>query len=168
MTTTPEPPANAVELPVLTAEAGRHGDGRPVSIAIIAASWYDEIMAGLIAGATRACADAGIEPDLIRVPGSFELPLGAQAGLRDHDAVVALGVVVRGGTPHFDYVCDAATAGLTRVSLDTGRPVGFGLLTCENVDQARDRAGLPGSAKDHGYEATVAALRMLAVTEGRG
>ena len=92
----------------------------------------------------------------------------AQAALRDHDAVVALGVVVRGGTPHFDYVCEAGTAGLTRVGLDAGKPVGFGLLTCEDAEQARDRAGLPGSAKDHGYEATVAALRMVAVVEGRG
>ena len=168
MAETGDAPANAIELTTLTAQAGRHGDGSPVSVAIVAASWYAEIMDGLIAGATRACADAAITPDVIRVPGSFELPLGAQAALRDHDAVIALGVVVRGGTPHFDYVCDAATAGLTRVSLDSGKPVGFGLLTCENADQAWDRAGLPGSAKDHGYEATAAALRMVAVTEGRG
>ncbi|WP_316667238.1 6,7-dimethyl-8-ribityllumazine synthase [uncultured Propionibacterium sp.] len=168
MTRTDGAPANAIDLPALTADAGRHGDGRPVSVAIVAASWYGEIMDGLIGGAIRACADAGITPDLVRVPGSFELPLGTQAALRDHDAAVALGVVVRGGTPHFDYVCDAATAGLTRVGLDAGKPVGFGLLTCASVEQARDRAGLPGSAKDHGYEAAVAALRMVVVTEGRG
>lgn len=167
MAETNESPANAIELPVLTPDAGRHGDGSPVSVAVVAASWYPEIMEGLMAGANHACADAAIIPDIIRVPGSFELPLGAQTALRDHDAVIALGVVVRGGTPHFDYVCDAATAGLTRVSLDSGKPIGFGLLTCENIEQARDRAGLPGSAKDHGYEATVAALRMVAVTDGR-
>ena len=112
MTRTDGAPANAIDLPTLTADAGLHEDGRPVSVAIVAASWYDEIMAGLIAGAVRACADAAIEPDIVRVPGSFELPLGAQAALHGHDAVVALGVVVRGGTPHFDYVCQGATNGL--------------------------------------------------------
>lgn len=162
MTRTDGAPANAIDLPTLTADAGLHEDGRPVSVAIVAASWYDEIMAGLIAGAVRACADAAIEPDIVRVPGSFELPLGAQAALHGHDAVVALGVVVRGGTPHFDYVCQGATNGLTDVSVLTGRPIGFGVLTCDNEQQALDRAGLEGSNEDKGYEATAAALQTAA------
>jgi 6,7-dimethyl-8-ribityllumazine synthase len=95
----------------------------------------------------------------VRVPGTFELPVVAAELARSHDAVVALGVVVRGGTPHFDYVCSAATDGLTRVALDSGTPVGFGVLTCDDDQQALDRAGLEGSEEDKGYEATAAALR---------
>jgi 6,7-dimethyl-8-ribityllumazine synthase len=105
----------------------------------------------------------------VRVPGTFELPVVAAALAADHDAVVALGVVVRGGTPHFDYVCSAATDGLTRVALDTGTPVGFGVLTCDDDAQALDRAGLDGSSEDKGYEATAAALqtaRTLAALRG--
>ena len=117
-------------------------------------------MNGLIDGAMRLAAEAGITPDIIRVPGSFELPLGVQRAAADHDAVVALGVVIRGGTPHFDYVCDGATAGLMRVMLDTGVPVGFGLLTCDDEQQALDRAGLEGSVEDKGHEAAAAALAM--------
>lgn len=129
-----------------------------LTLAIVASSWHDEVMDGLIAGARRAAEEAGIEPALIRVPGSFELPVVAQRAAAGHDAVVALGVVIRGGTPHFDYVCSAATDGLNRVALDTGTPVGFGLLTCDTDEQALDRAGLPGSNEDKGYEAATAAL----------
>ena len=92
------------------------------------------------------------------LPGAVELPVVAQALTERHDAVVALGVVVRGGTPHFEYVCDAVTAGLTRVALDAGKPVGNGVLTCDTEKQARDRAGLPNSAEDKGWEAAIAAL----------
>ena len=81
-----------------------------------------------------------------------------QALARTHDAVVALGVVIRGGTPHFEYVCDAVTAGLTRVALDAGVPVGNGVLTCDTVEQAVDRSGGPGGAEDKGAEACLAAL----------
>ncbi len=117
-------------------------------------------MDGLLAGAARALADAKVEESsVVRAPGSFELPLVAQ-GLaeRGFDAVVALGVVIRGGTPHFDYVCNAVTDGLTRVALDTGTPVGFGVLTCDTEEQALDRAGLDGSAEDKGYDAAHAAM----------
>ena len=101
----------------------------------------------------------------MRVPGTFELPVVARRSPpQGYDAVVALGVVIRGGTPHFDYVCNAATDGLTRVALDTGSPVGFGVLTCDNEQQALDRAGLPGSREDKGYEATAAALDTARVT----
>ncbi|WAL39315.1 6,7-dimethyl-8-ribityllumazine synthase [Brevibacterium sp. BRM-1] len=145
-----------------------------VSVGIVAARWHTEVMDGLVAGALRACAEAGIEPTLVRVPGSFELPVAAQALAAHHDAVVALGVVVRGGTPHFDYVCRAAADGLGRVALDTRTPVGFGVLTCDDDEQALARAGLPGSTEDKGYEAataavsTAAALLGLAGPEGRG
>ncbi|WP_101652620.1 6,7-dimethyl-8-ribityllumazine synthase [Brevibacterium ihuae] len=129
-----------------------------LTMAIVASSWHGEVMDGLIAGARRAADEAGIEAALVRVPGSFELPVVAQRLAGAYDAVVALGVVIRGGTPHFDFVCAAATDGLTRVALDTGTPVGFGLLTCDTDEQARDRAGLPGSQEDKGYEAATAAL----------
>jgi 6,7-dimethyl-8-ribityllumazine synthase len=136
---------------------------QPVRLAVIAASWHTAIMDGLLDGARRAAADAGIEPDVIRVPGSFELPVAAARLAPHYDAVVALGVVIRGGTPHFDYVCQAATSGLTEVSVRTGVPVGFGVLTCDTEDQGLDRAGLAGSNEDKGYEATVAALATAAV-----
>ena len=136
-------------------------------IAIVAASWHEEVMDGLVAGALRACAEAGIdEPTLVRVPGSFELPVVADRLARTHEAVIALGVVIRGGTPHFDYVCAAATDGLSRVALDHGVPVGFGLLTCDDGQQARDRAGLEGSVEDKGHEAAAAALATAEVLAG--
>lgn len=133
-----------------------------VRVAVIASSWHTVVMDGLIDGARRACAAAGAEMTLVRVPGSFELGLAAQkAAAVGFDAVVALGVVIRGGTPHFDFVCAAATDALNRVSLDAGVPLGFGLLTCDNDEQAIDRAGLPGSREDKGREATEAALVMV-------
>jgi 6,7-dimethyl-8-ribityllumazine synthase len=116
-------------------------------------------MDGLVGGARRGLAECGVrEPTVVRVPGSFELPVAAARLARDHDAVVALGVVIRGGTPHFEYVCQAATEGLTRVSVDTGVPVGFGVLTCDDDRQALDRAGLAGSREDKGREAALAAV----------
>lgn len=128
-------------------------------LAVVAASWHTQIMDGLVDGALRAAAEAGIAaPTLVRVPGSFELPVAAAKLAETHDAVVALGVVIRGGTPHFEYVCEAATVGLTDVSVRTGVPVGFGVLTCDTEEQGIDRAGLPGSIEDKGHEATTAAL----------
>ena len=135
-------------------------DCSDLRVAIVAASWHETVMDGLVAGAQRACADYKVaEPTLVRVPGAFELPVAAAvlAG-QGYDALVALGVVIRGGTPHFDYVCNAATDGLTRVALDHTVPVGFGVLTCDTEQQALDRAGLEGSGEDKGYEATAAAL----------
>lgn len=128
-------------------------------VVIVASSWHDEVMDGLIAGALRVVRAAGVEPEVHRVPGTFELPVAArEAALSGADAVVALGVVIRGGTPHFDYVCTAATMGLTSVATDTGVPVGFGVLTCDDEAQARLRAGLPGSTEDKGAQAAAAAL----------
>ena len=135
-------------------------DCSDLKVAVVAASWHQQVMDGLLDGARRALADYQVaDPAVVRVPGSFELPVVAAALAENgYEAVVALGVVIRGGTPHFDYVCSAATDGLTRVSLDTGAAVGFGLLTCDNEQQALDRAGLEGSSEDKGYEATSAAL----------
>jgi 6,7-dimethyl-8-ribityllumazine synthase len=140
-------------------------DDRPVDchdlrVAVVAARWHEQVMDGLLEGARRALADFKVEaPSIVRVPGSFELPVVAGAlAERGYEAVVALGVVIRGGTPHFEYVCAAATDGLARIAVDTGAAVGFGLLTCDTEDQALDRAGLERSSEDKGYEATSAAL----------
>ncbi len=134
-------------------------------VAIVASSWHQVIMDGLIAGAVRACLEASAEATVIRVPGSFELPIVVQecAASGEFDATVALGVIIRGSTPHFEYVCSGATDGLMRVALDTHVPVGFGLLTCDTEEQALARAGLEESHEDKGAEATWAAL-MTAVT----
>jgi 6,7-dimethyl-8-ribityllumazine synthase len=134
-------------------------DGSGLRVAVVAASWHTAVMDGLLAGALRGLAECAVaEPTVVRVPGSFELPVAAARLSRDHDAVVALGVVIRGGTPHFEYVCQAAAEGLTRVSVDTGVPVGFGVLTCDDEQQALDRAGLAGSREDKGREAALAAV----------
>lgn len=135
-------------------------DASGARVAIVASSWHTEVMDGLIAGARSALADAQVtDVTLLRAPGSFELPIIAKAcAEKGFDAVIALGVIIRGGTPHFEYVSAAATDGLTRVALDTGVPVGFGLLTTDNDQQALDRAGLPDSREDKGREAVEAAL----------
>jgi 6,7-dimethyl-8-ribityllumazine synthase len=134
-------------------------DAAGLTLGIVATTWHAELTESLLARAVAAAAACGVPtPTVVRAPGAVELPVVAQALAERHDAVVALGVVVRGGTPHFEYVCDAVTAGLTRVALDAGKPVGNGVLTCETEQQARDRAGLPGSAEDKGWEAAVAAL----------
>ena len=135
-------------------------DCRDLRVAVVAASWHTQVMDGLLDGADRALRAYRVEsPVVVRVPGSFELPVVAGAlAAQGYDAVVALGVVIRGGTPHFDYVCRAATDGLARVALDHGTAIGFGLLTCDDEAQALDRAGLPDSREDKGWEATAAAL----------
>lgn len=134
-------------------------DAGDLRVAVVASSWHTVVMDGLVAGARAALAEAGIaDAEVTWVPGSFELPVVASALAANHDAVVALGVVIRGGTPHFDYVCSAATDGLSRVAVDTSTPVGFGLLTCDDEAQALDRAGLPGSSEDKGREAAEAAV----------
>jgi 6,7-dimethyl-8-ribityllumazine synthase len=147
-------------------------DCSDLRVAVVAASWHEQVMAGLLAGAERALRDHRVtDPTVVRVPGTFELPVAAQAlAAQGYDAIVALGVVIRGGTPHFEYVCSAATDGLTRVALDHTVPVGFGVLTCDDDQQALDRAGLPGSKEDKGYEAAAAALltaRTLGGLRGR-
>jgi 6,7-dimethyl-8-ribityllumazine synthase len=153
------------------------GDGRPVMgqapdasdlrLAVAAATWHGEIVDVLLERALATARQAGIDtPTVVRVAGTVELPVVCQQLARTHDAVVALGAVVRGGTPHFEYVCDAVTAGLTRVSLDERTPVGNGVLTCDTREQAVDRSGVPGSAEDKGGEATLAALNTALVLRG--
>ena len=139
--------------------------GANKKIYVVATSWHTHIMDGLVLGAMRELEKAGAKDVVVeRVPGAFELPLAAQYAIeRGADAVIALGVVIRGETPHFDYVCNAATDGLTRVQLDTGVPIGFGLLTVDNENQAIARAGLEGSKEDKGAEAVQAALMMLSL-----
>ena len=140
------------------------GNASGLRVAVIAAQWHDKVMDGLVDGALRALRELGIEEStLLRVPGTFELPVAAKvlAG-RGYDAIVALGVVIRGGTPHFDYVCQGVAQGLTQVSIDTGVPVGFGVLTCDTEEQALDRAGIEGSHEDKGHEAVTAAVATAA------
>ncbi|MFR9731846.1 6,7-dimethyl-8-ribityllumazine synthase [Saccharopolyspora sp. MS10] len=149
------------------------GEGRPrvevpradgLRLAIAGIRWHERITGRMLERAREAAREAGIpEPTVVRVPGSIELPVVCQQLARDHDAVVALGVVIRGGTPHFDYVCDSVTAGLTRVALDESTAVGNGLLTCDTEQQALDRAGFPDSVEDKGFEATAAALETALV-----
>ncbi len=134
-------------------------DAAGLRLAIAAARWHTEITDTLVARAVAAAAACGVPgPLVVRVPGTIELPVVSAELARHADAVVCLGAVIRGGTPHFEYVCDAVTAGLTRVALDAGVPVGNGVLTCDTLEQARDRCGLPGSSEDKGWEAVVAAL----------
>lgn len=134
-------------------------DGSGLLVTIIAGQWHDVISDGLIAGAQRVLAESGASFDLVRVAGSFELVVASKVALENgSDAVVALGVIIRGGTPHFEYVSSAATLGLTQVTVETGKPVGFGVLTLDDEQQGIDRAGLPGSKEDKGAEAAHAAL----------
>ena len=134
-------------------------DASALKLAIVASTWHKQICDALLAGACRVADEWGVKnPTVVRVRGAIEIPVVAQTVARNHDAVVALGVVIRGETPHFDYVCDAVTQGLTRVSLDESTPVANGVLTTNTEQQALDRAGLPRSAEDNGAQATAAAL----------
>ena len=134
-------------------------DASGLSLAIVATRWHREITDSLVARGIAAAVACGVpDPVVLRVAGAIELPVVAAELARHHDAVACLGVVIRGGTPHFEYVCDSVTAGLTRVALDARIPVGNGVLTCDTVESARDRCGLPGSHEDKGWEAVVAAL----------
>ena len=153
------------------------GHGSPISsdvpnasglkVTVVAGSWHEEIATGLLEGSLRFLKKTEAQVDVVRVPGSFELPLACQHALQNGaDAVVALGVIIRGGTPHFEYVASAATDGLTRVALDSGKPVGFGVLTVDDDAQGLDRAGLPGSTEDKGAEAADAAVRLALTLRG--
>lgn len=149
------------------------GEGRPglelpdatgLKVAIVATRWHADIVDALVDRAIDTARRAGVpEPRVVRVPGAVELPVVAAQLASNHDAVVALGAVIRGGTPHFEYVCDAVTAGLTRVALDSGVPVGNGVLTCDSVEQALARNGGPGAVEDKGGEAMAAALATAVV-----
>ena len=153
------------------------GEGRPdaevpadcvgLRLGIVATRWHGKITDTLLSRALVAAEQAGVEePTVVRVAGAVELPVIAQALAKHHDAVVALGAVIRGGTPHFEYVCDALTSGLARVALDESTPIGNGVLTCDTEQQAIDRSGGPDSTEDKGFEACVAALEAALVLRG--
>ena len=142
-------------------------DAAGLRLAIVATRWNAEITDALLDRAVAAASGCGVAaPTVVRVAGAVELPVVAAALAGRHDAVACLGAVIRGGTPHFEYVCEAVTYGLARVALDTGTPVGNGVLTCDTVDQARDRCGRTHSAEDKGWEAVVAALDTALVLRG--
>jgi 6,7-dimethyl-8-ribityllumazine synthase len=139
-------------------------DAAGLTLAIAATRWHAEIADTLVDRAVAAAKACRIDdPLVVRVPGAIELPVVAAELARSHDAVVCLGAVIRGGTPHFQYVCDAVTYGIARVALDAGTPVGNGVLTCDTLEQARDRSGQDGSGEDKGWEAVVAALETALV-----
>jgi 6,7-dimethyl-8-ribityllumazine synthase len=152
------------------------GDGRPagrvpeaagLSLGIAATRWHAEVTDSLVERAVAAAAACGVtDTVVVRVPGAVELPVVAAELARRHDAVACLGAVIRGGTPHFDYVCDAVTYGLARVALDTDTPVGNGVLTCDSLKQAIDRSGGEASSEDKGWDAVVAALETALVLRG--
>jgi len=147
--------------------AGHAVDAAGLSLAIAATRWHAEVTDSLVRRAVAAAGACGVAaPVLVRVPGAVELPVVAAELARRHDAVACLGAVIRGGTPHFEYVCDAVTYGLARVALDTGTPVGNGVLTCDNLQQAIERSGGDDAAEDKGWEAVVAALETALVLRG--
>lgn len=139
-------------------------DAKGVVVDVVASQWHTTVMDGLVAGALAAVERSGATARVWRVPGAFELPVVAERLARSgSEAIVCLGVVVRGGTPHFEYVCDAVTRGLTDVARSHAVAVGFGILTTDTEQQALDRAGLPGSSEDKGAEAVEAALATSAL-----
>jgi 6,7-dimethyl-8-ribityllumazine synthase len=134
-------------------------DASGFTLAIAGTRWHQEITDSLVARGEAAAKSCGVDDLLVvRVAGAVELPVVAAELTRHYDAVACVGAVIRGGTPHFEYVCDAVTVGLSRAALDSGTPVANGVLTCDTIEQARDRCGLPGSSEDKGWEAVVAAL----------
>jgi 6,7-dimethyl-8-ribityllumazine synthase len=136
-------------------------------VAIISSSWHLDICKDLIAGAQRALKAASIsDVEVIYVPGSFEIPLASQIAFeKGFDSVVAVGLVLQGETPHFDYVCQGVTQGVIDVSLKFSAPIGFGVLMCNTLDQAIARSGRPGSVEDKGYDSAVAAIRLMQLKE---
>jgi len=139
-------------------------DAAGLTLAIAATRWHAEITDSLVARALAAAAACRVaDPPVVQVPGAVELPVVAAELAAGHDAVVCLGAVIRGGTPHFEYVCQAVTYGLARVALDARTPVGNGVLTCDTLEQARARSGRPDSIEDKGWEAVVAALSTAVV-----
>jgi 6,7-dimethyl-8-ribityllumazine synthase len=139
---------------------------RDAKFCILAARFNDRIVEDLVRGALDALRRHGVPDtavDVVRVPGAFELPLAAKkvARTRQYDGLVALGVVIRGATPHFDFVCGECAAGLSRVSLEFDLPIGFGVLTCDTVDQAVERSGVKHGNK--GADAALAAIEMVSL-----
>ncbi len=142
-------------------------DAGGLRLAVVGSRWHNDLVEEMIARALMAAKECNVHDVVVhRVAGALELPVVAQALTRTHDAVVVLGVVIRGETPHFDYVCDAVTAGLTRIALDEQTPVAHGVLTVESLGQARDRAGLEDSIEDKGWQSTVAVLDAVLAIRG--
>lgn len=142
-------------------------DASGTTVQVVATQWHTTVMDGLVNGAVAECERAGATAVVTRVAGTFELVAVCEALARAKSAViVALGVVIRGDTPHFDYVCDAVTRGLTDVSREHAVALGFGVLTCDTEEQAVERAGLPGSRESKGVEAVQAALHTASVLAG--
>jgi 6,7-dimethyl-8-ribityllumazine synthase len=147
--------------------AGRVVDAAGLTLAIARTRWHPEVTGRLAERAVAAARACGVaDPLIVSVPGAVELPVVAGELARRHDAVACVGAVIRGGTPHFDYVCDSVTYGLSRVPLDTGTPVGNGVLTCDTLAQALDRCGGEGSSEDKGWDAVLAALETALVLRG--
>jgi len=131
-------------------------------VAIISASWHTDICAALVAGAVKAMNEYAVSYEVSYVPGSFELPLAAQKAMDNgFDAAVIVGLVLKGETPHFEYVCQGVTQGVMDVQLSRSKPVGFGVLMCTDMSQAIARIGGAGSKEDKGYDAGIAALALL-------
>lgn len=142
-------------------------DGVGLTLALLVTLWHTEITDALLAAAHRAAREAGVpDPIVVRVPGALEIPVVAAELATAADAVVALGLVLRGGTAHFEHVCRLVADGCARVALDTGTPIAQGVLMCDTMEQARDRAGLPGSSEDKGREATLAGLHTALILRG--
>ncbi len=135
---------------------------KSTKIAVIAAIWNQDLTDQMLNQCNLTLADHGIKPTSIRVSGSFELIAATKSAInKKFDAVIALGVVLKGETPHFDYVCQAVTTGLTQIAAETGKPIGFGVLTCDNHAQAKARAGFPESIEDKGKDTAIAVLNSL-------
>ena len=136
-------------------------------VAIVSSSWHQDICNDLIAGAQRALSAAQVSrTEVFFVPGSFEIPLASQYALESgFDAVIALGLVLKGETPHFDCVCQGVTQGIMDVSLKYGKPVGYGVLMCNDLDQAIDRCGRANSSEDKGFDSAIAVLELLHLQE---
>ena len=130
---------------------------------VISASWHPEICQSLVDGAVRGFESSGISNVEIRkVAGSFELPLATQLAFdAGFDIAVVVGLVLRGETPHFDYICQGVTSGVMQVSLSRSKPIGFGVLMCDTIEQAKARAGFADSSEDKGFDSAIAALSIL-------
>lgn len=147
--------------------AGRIIDASGLHLAIAATRWHEQVTDMLVERALAAARACGVaDPLVVRVPGAMELPVLAAGLAPRFDAVACLGAVIRGGTPHFDYVCESVTHGLGRVALDHGTPIGNGVLTCDSLGQAIDRSGARGSREDKGWDAVLAALETALVLRG--
>ena len=143
-------------------------DGNDFNIGIAVAKWNSFITDELLEGALNALKSKGFGDEQIlvaRCPGAYELPFTARKLLDQTDGVITLGAVIRGDTPHFDYVCDAVNRGVTDLNLEGNKPVVFGVLTTDNVAQAQERAGLKGDKGNKGAEAALALIEMISLNE---